>query len=158
MGWFSPRSVFRKTKKAAKKVVKGVDKAIVEPLEKPVKKVVKGVDKAIVEPLEKTIKKVDNFAEKKIERPIKKIVKKVAIEVEDTVTGKNKYTRSGDKGGGRTAASKAAPRQQTEEPEAYLEKDSLKIKKKRKGKRQLRVEPQDGLKINSQGGLNVPKG
>ena len=139
MGWFSPKSVFRKTKKATKKVVKAVDKTLVEPLEKPVKKVVKAVDKAVIEPLEK-------------------VIKKVSREVEDTVTGKDKYTRRGDKAGARTAASKAAPRQKTEEPEAYVEEGSLKIKKKRRGKRQLRVEPQAGLKIEGQGGLNVPRG
>lgn len=108
--------------------------------------------------VKKTYKKVDNFVEKKVERPIKKVVKKVAVEVEDTVTGKDKYTRRGDTGGARTAASKAAPRQKTEEPEAFVEEGSLKIKKKRRGKRQLRVEPQAGLKIEGQGGLNVPKG
>jgi hypothetical protein len=117
---------------------------------KPIKKVKKAVTK--------TYKKVDSFVEKKVERPVKKVVKKVATEVEDTVTGKDKYTRRGDTGGGRTAASKAAPRQQTEEPEAYVEEGSLKIKKARKGKRKLRVEPQAGLKIEGQGGLNVPKG
>lgn len=108
--------------------------------------------------VKKTYKKVDSFVEKKVERPVKKVVKKVATEVEDTVTGKDKYTRRGDTGGARTAASKAAPRQQTEEPEAYVEEGSLKIKKARKGKRKLRVEPQAGLKIEGQGGLNVPKG
>lgn len=118
------------------------------------KKIRRKVKKAV----KKTYKKVDNYVEKKVERPIKKVVKKIATEVEDTVTGKDKYTRRGDTGGARTAASKAAPRQKTEEPEAFVEEGSLKIKKKRRGKRQLRVEPQAGLKIEGQGGLNVPKG
>ena len=137
MGWF------KKFRRAVKKTYKKVDNFIEKKVERPVKKVVKAVDKAVVEPLE---------------RPIKKVVKKIATEVEDTVTGKDKYTRRGDTGGARTAASKAAPRQKTEEPEAFVEEGSLKIKKKRRGKRQLRVEPQAGLKIEGQGGLNVPKG
>ena len=141
MGLF--KKIRRKVKKAVKKTYKKVDNYVEKKVERPVKK---------------TIKKVDNFVEKKIERPIKKVVKKIATEVEDTVTGKDKYTRRGDTGGARTAASKAAPRQKTEEPEAYVEEGSLKIKKKRRGKRQLRVEPQAGLKIEGQGGLNVPKG
>ena len=141
MGWF--KKIRRKVKKAVTKTYKKVDNFVEKKVERPVKK---------------TIKKVDNFVEKKIERPIKKVVKKIATEVEDTVTGKDKYTRRGDTGGARTAANKAAPRQQTEEPEAYVEEGSLKIKKKRRGKRQLRVEPQAGLKIEGQGGLNVPKG
>lgn len=119
MGWLSPKSVFRRTKKAAKKVVKAVDKTVTQPIEKA--------------------------------------VKKVAIEVEDTVTGKNKYTRRGDQSGGRTAASKAAPRQQSEEIEASVETGSLKIKKKRKGKRAL-ISAKAEANVGGEGGsgLNIP--
>jgi len=156
MGWF------KKFRRAVKKTYKKVDNFVEKKVERPVKKVVKAVDKAVVEPLEKPVKKVVKAVDKAVveplERPIKKVVKKIATEVEDTVTGKDKYTRRGDTGGARTAASKAAPRQKTEEPEAFVEEGSLKIKKKRRGKRQLRVEPQAGLKIEGQGGLNVPKG
>ena len=113
-------------------------KSVFRKTKKAAKKVVKGVDKAVVEPVEK-------------------VVKKVATEVEDTVTGKNKYTRRGDQSGGRTAASKAAPRQQSEEIEASVETGSLKIKKKRKGKRAL-ISAKAEANVGGEGGsgLNIP--
>ena len=117
------------------------------------KKIRRKVERAV----KKTYKKVDNFVEKKVERPVKKVVKKIATEVEDTVTGKNKYTRRGDQSGGRTAASKAAPRQQSEEIEASVETGSLKIKKRRKGKRAL-ISAKAEANVGGEGGsgLNIP--
>ena len=66
--------IIRKIVKVPKKIIKTVDKAIVEPIERPTKKLINVVEKVgadIVEP---------------IERPTKKLIK----EVKETITGTTK--------------------------------------------------------------------
>lgn len=74
-----PKKIVKKITKIPKKIIKVVDKAVVEPLERPVKKAINVVEKVgadIVEPLE---------------RPVKKLTK----EIVETVTGtdKNDYRK-----------------------------------------------------------------
>ena len=80
-----------------KNIIKPIDKAIVEPLEKPVKSVAKVIDKAIVEPLEKPVKAVakgvKNIADEAFEELIEKPVKKVAAETFDVVMNTDKEER-----------------------------------------------------------------
>ena len=69
----SPK-IIRKLTRIPRKIVKAVDKTIIEPLEKPVKKTINVVEKVgaeVVEPFEK---------------PVKKLVQ----EVKETVTGTDK--------------------------------------------------------------------
>jgi len=113
--------------------------------------------KKIRRAVKKTYKKVDNFVEKKVERPVKKVVKKVATEVEDTVTGKNKYTRDPSRIASPRTASTAAPREQSEELEATVEKESSKRTRRRKGKRALLIKKGEVVLTGKEGsGLNIP--
>ena len=96
-----------------------------------------------------------------MERPIKKVVKKVATEVEDTVTGKNKYTRDPSRmPTSQTASSRtAAPREQAEEVATTVETGAGMQRRRRKGKKAL-VLRQAAAQVGGEGGsgLNIPKG
>jgi hypothetical protein len=92
------RRFVKKVTKPVAKVVKFVDKKVVEPLERPVKKnIIKPIDKAIVEPLEKPVKAVakgvKNIADEAFEELIEKPVKKVAAETFDVVMNTDKEER-----------------------------------------------------------------
>ena len=88
--------IIRRIARIPKKIVKAVDKTIVEPLERPVKKavnVVENIGAELVEPLERPVKKAINVVEKvgaDIVEPLERPVKKLVREVKETVTGTDK--------------------------------------------------------------------
>ena len=87
-------------------------------------------------------------------------MKKVATEVEDTVTGKNKYTRDPSRmPTAQTAASKGAPREEAEEVATTVETGAGMQRRRRKGKKALVVR-QAAAQVGGEGGsgLNIPKG
>lgn len=120
------------------------------------KKIRRKVEKAA----KKTYKKVDNFVEKKVERPVKKLVKKIATEVEDTVTGKNKYTRDPSRmPTSQTAQARTgAPREEAEEVATTVETGSGIRRRRRQGKKAL-VAARAAANVGGEGtsGLNIPK-
>lgn len=97
------------------------------------------------------------FSPKNIYRKAKKVAKKIAVEVEDTVTGKNKYTRDPSRIASPRTASTAAPREQSEELEATVEKESSKLTRRKKGKRALLIKKGEVVLTGKEGsGLNIP--